>query len=164
MAQNYVDELCHRLLQHSESSLCLTAISESSALFTSLVCSQAFAKGVGKKNLKIYSLYNIKKELLAYPKQLQIFFDSCFVCMKSESISPSSHIGLFAIRQTVTRQAPLSVGPSRQEYWSGLPLKQPFNKKAFSLSFCEPLNHEKYISGKCKTLKKDEFFILLNDV
>ena len=159
MAPNYVDELCHRLLQHSVSSLCLTVISQSSALFTSLVYSQVFAKGVGKKNLKIYSLYNIKKELLAYPKKkLQIFFDSCFVCMKSESISPSSHIGLFAIPQTVTRQAPLSVGPSRQEYWSGLPLKQPFNKKAFSLSFCEPLNHEKYISGKCKTIKKKMSF------
>ena len=32
-----------------------------------------------------------------------------------------SHIQLFAAPWTVARQAPLSVGLSRQEYWSGLP-------------------------------------------
>ena len=32
-----------------------------------------------------------------------------------------SHVWLFVTPQTVARQAPLSVGFSRQEYWSGLP-------------------------------------------
>ena len=32
-----------------------------------------------------------------------------------------SHVQLFATPWTVARQAPLSVGFSRQEYWSGLP-------------------------------------------
>ena len=32
-----------------------------------------------------------------------------------------SHVQLFAVPWTVACQAPLSVGFSRQEYWSGLP-------------------------------------------
>ena len=32
-----------------------------------------------------------------------------------------THVRLFATLQTVARQAPLSMGFSRQEYWSGLP-------------------------------------------
>ena len=37
----------------------------------------------------------------------------------------SSCVRLFATSQTVARQAPLSVGFSRQEYWSGLPVSSP---------------------------------------
>ena len=36
-----------------------------------------------------------------------------------------SCVGLFAALWTVTHQAPLSMGFSRQEYWSGLPLPPP---------------------------------------
>ena len=36
-----------------------------------------------------------------------------------------SHVQLFASLWTVTLQAPLSMGFSRQEYWSGLPLTSP---------------------------------------
>ena len=36
-----------------------------------------------------------------------------------------SHIWLFATPWTVARQAPLSMGFSRQEYWSGLPSPSP---------------------------------------
>ena len=36
-----------------------------------------------------------------------------------------SHVRLFAIPWTVARQAPLSMGFSRQEYWSGLPFSPP---------------------------------------
>ena len=36
-----------------------------------------------------------------------------------------SHVWLFATPQTVACQAPLSMGFSRQEYWSGLPLPTP---------------------------------------
>ena len=36
-----------------------------------------------------------------------------------------SHVQLFAIPWTVARQAPLSMGFSRQEYWSGLPFPSP---------------------------------------
>ena len=36
-----------------------------------------------------------------------------------------SHVQLFATLWTVARQSPLSVGLSKQEYWSGLPLLSP---------------------------------------
>ena len=39
------------------------------------------------------------------------------VCM----LSHFSHVQLFANLWTIARQAPLSMGFSRQEYWSGLP-------------------------------------------
>ena len=36
-----------------------------------------------------------------------------------------SRVQLFATPWTVTYQAPLSIGFSRQEYWSGLPFPSP---------------------------------------
>ena len=36
-----------------------------------------------------------------------------------------SHVQLCAIPQTAAHQAPLSLGFSRQEYWSGLPFPSP---------------------------------------
>ena len=40
-------------------------------------------------------------------------------------LSCFSHAPLFATLWTVARQAPLSMGFSRQEYWSGLPFPPP---------------------------------------
>ena len=40
-------------------------------------------------------------------------------------LSGFSHVRLFATPWTVARQAPLSMGFSRQEYWSGLPCPPP---------------------------------------
>ena len=37
------------------------------------------------------------------------------------SVQSLSRVQLFVTLCTVARQAPLSMGPSRQEYWSGLP-------------------------------------------
>ena len=45
-----------------------------------------------------------------------------FTCV---SVCMLSHVQLFATPQTVTRQAPLSVEFSRQEYWSGFPFPTP---------------------------------------
>ena len=42
----------------------------------------------------------------------------CNVCMLS-------HVRLFVTPWTVAHQAPLSMGFSRQEYWSGLPFPSP---------------------------------------
>ena len=36
-----------------------------------------------------------------------------------------SRVRLFATPWTITYQAPLSMGSSRQEYWSGLPIPPP---------------------------------------
>ena len=44
-----------------------------------------------------------------------------YVCM----LSHFSHVQLFATLWTVARQAPLSMGFSRQEYWSGWPCPSP---------------------------------------
>ena len=40
-------------------------------------------------------------------------------------LSHFSHVRLFATLWTVAHQAPLSMGFSRQEYWSGLPFLPP---------------------------------------
>ena len=40
-------------------------------------------------------------------------------------LSRFSHVWLFATPWTIARQAPLSMGFPRQEYWSGLPLPSP---------------------------------------
>ena len=40
-------------------------------------------------------------------------------------LSHFSHVHLFATLCTVTHQAPLSMGFSRQEYWGGLPFPSP---------------------------------------
>ena len=40
-------------------------------------------------------------------------------------LSLFSRVRLFAIPWTVAHQAPLSMGFSRQEYWSGLPFPSP---------------------------------------
>ena len=40
------------------------------------------------------------------------------MCMRAHSLS---HVQLFATLWTLARQAPLSMGFPRQEYWSGLP-------------------------------------------
>ena len=44
----------------------------------------------------------------------------CMMCIIS-SVQSLSCVGLFATPWTVACQAPLSMGFSRQEYWSGLP-------------------------------------------
>ena len=49
--------------------------------------------------------------------------DFIYVCMYM--LSHFSHVQLFVTLWTVAPQAPLSMGSSRQEYWSGLPFPTP---------------------------------------
>ena len=49
----------------------------------------------------------------------------CKAIMKKVKVQSLTHIGPFATPWTVAHQAPLSMGFSRQEYWSGLPLPSP---------------------------------------
>ena len=44
------------------------------------------------------------------------------LCVRAQSLS---HVQLCATPWTVARQAPLSMGFSRQEHWSGLPCPLP---------------------------------------
>ena len=45
--------------------------------------------------------------------------------MKKVKVKLLIHVRLFVTPWTVTYQAPLSMGFSRQEYWSGVPLPSP---------------------------------------
>ena len=47
------------------------------------------------------------------------------MCTRAHALSHFSRVGLFAIPWTVARQAPLSLGFSRQEYWSRLSCPPP---------------------------------------
>ena len=64
---------------------------------------------------------------LAWPVSSEICPASLlFQCLVSMcGVFMLSHIRLFATAWTVTRQAPLSMGFSRQEYWSSLPFPAP---------------------------------------
>ena len=61
-----------------------------------------------------------KKEKQAGPGKARSLFSS-FRLGERESVSRSVVSDSFATSWTVARQAPLSMGFSRQEYWSGLP-------------------------------------------
>ena len=58
-----------------------------------------------------------------WPVWLQILLFP--LCERARMLSGFSHIWLFAALWTLARQAPLSIGFSRQEYWSGLPCPPP---------------------------------------
>ena len=49
----------------------------------------------------------------------------CDILSKISTLSHFSHAQLFATAWTVAHQVPLSMGFSRQEYWSGLPCPSP---------------------------------------
>ena len=53
-----------------------------------------------------------------------ILGESCTAQGKQQH-QPLSRVRLFATPQTAAHQAPLSMGLSRQEYWSGLPCPSP---------------------------------------
>ena len=66
-----------------------------------------------------------------------------------------SCVRLLATPWTAAYQAPLSVGFSRQEYWSGLPLPSPINglqtpQKQESHVLCSPLYYSWYVAGNQK--------------
>ena len=54
------------------------------------------------------------------------------VCM----LSHFSHVRLFVILWTIAHQAPLSMGFSRQEYWSGLPFLFPGDRTQVCYASC----------------------------
>ena len=54
-----------------------------------------------------------------------IWYHTWYTLWKKVKMKSFSHVWLFATLWTVTCQAPLSMGFSRQEYWSGLPFPSP---------------------------------------
>ena len=54
-----------------------------------------------------------------------------------EKVKSLSRVRLLATPWTAAYQVPLSMGFSRQEYWSGVPLPSPYKfKKRFLLKYC----------------------------
>ena len=49
---------------------------------------------------------------------------TCYQQKKVKKVELLSRVRLFATPWTVSYQAPLSMGFSRQEYWSGLPFSE----------------------------------------
>ena len=64
------------------------------------------------------------------------------VCVCTCVLSRFSFVKLFATLWTVACQIPLSMGLSRQEYWSGLPCSPPGGRPNPGI---EPLSHVSYI-------------------
>ena len=58
---------------------------------------------------------------------MKVYF--CFFNHMHAMLSRFSHVLLCATLWTAAHQAPLSMGFSRQEYWSGLPFLSSFNHK-----------------------------------
>ena len=61
-------------------------------------------------------------------------------------LSCFSLLGLFATLWTVAHQAPLSVGLSRQEYWSGLSFHPPGDHFITRIDSLNPYSQDRYIS------------------
>ena len=96
-------------------------------------------------------------------------FNACLrvcACM----LSRFSHVRLFATSWTVALQAPLSVGLSRQEYWSGLPSPPPGDLpdpgiKTLSLrSPALPGTHQAFTTSTPWEALKCHATLLLNEI
>ena len=62
-------------------------------------------------------MYSYLCGLIANSSALEHALSSTRLCVRSRF----SHVQFFATPWTIARQAPVSMGLSRQEYWSGLP-------------------------------------------
>ena len=60
-----------------------------------------------------------------YQESVSLFKESYFVLLL---LSRFSRVRLCATPSTAAHQAPLSLGFSRQEHWSGLPVPSPMHK------------------------------------
>ena len=79
------------------------------------------------------------KYQILLPYLRRIFFSSALslrVCM----LSCFSGVWLFAILWTVAHQPPLSIGFSRQEYWSGLPFPSPGDLSELEIELASPVS------------------------
>ena len=64
--------------------------------------------------------------------------------MHASMLGHLSYVRLWAILRTGAHQAPLSMGISRQEYWSGLPCRPPGALPDLEI---EPTSHVSFFAG-----------------
>ena len=97
-----------------------------------------FLKKLTHKKLNVYVRnFNINRMHLETLPRIQFVAkpflvptSNAFLPLKYE-VNSLSRVRLFATPWTVARQAPLSLGFSRQEYWSGLLFPSPSNPLFF---------------------------------
>ena len=87
--------------------------------------------------LKYKYYFAIGKEKYSKFGQIAISFSN--VWKWKVKVNSLSRVGLLVIPWTAAYQAPLSMGVSRQEYWSGVPLPSPITAAAKSLQLCPTL-------------------------
>ena len=81
----------------------------------------------GKSYIQVYKLVIQTDGLRIY-----LFMYFCFV------VQSLSHVWLFVTPWTVVCQAPLTMGFSRQEYWSGVPFPSPGDLPNPGIKLCSP--------------------------
>ena len=64
-----------------------------------------------------------------------VIFNSNLKEVKWSEVKSLSHVWLLATPWTAAYQAPLSMGFSRQEYWSGVPLPSPSQRRVMPKNF-----------------------------
>ena len=85
------------------------------------------------------------------------------MCQITQSLN---HVQLFVTPQTTACQPPLSMGFSRQEYWSGLPFPPPWdlvNPGIKSTSFVSPVSAGRFFYYSV-TWEDIEHYFFLNKI
>ena len=83
---------------------------------------QVYAPTSNAEETEVEQFYEYLQDLLELTPKKDVLFITGVLKVKVKSLS---HVRLFAAPWTVAYQAPLSMGFSRQEYWSGLPFPSP---------------------------------------
>ena len=100
-------------------------------IYTSPKLALSLSSSVGQDKLTFQCLDLLIHEMWVkylphYVAKLDNLYEEDEPCQVTTSeVKSLSRVQLFATRRTVVYQAPLSMGFSRQEYWSGLPFPSP---------------------------------------
>ena len=90
--------------------------------WVSLVAGRFFTLPSGKSNIRMLSTVNQGRSVYRLPSSFSSFKNT------KVKVKLLSHVQIFVIPWTVVYQAPLSMGFSRQEHWSGLPFPSPMHE------------------------------------
>ena len=86
----------------------------------------SFRRHIFPQKLFVFFTFNFYSSLnWFFWSESKVWILFYFVFLYGCTLSCFSHVQLFVTPWTITRQAPLSTGFSRQEYWSGLPCPPP---------------------------------------
>ena len=84
-------------------------------------------------------IHTVKGFAIVNKAEIDVFLElSCFFDDSVVKVKSLSRVRFFATPWTVAYQAPLSMGFSRQEYWSGVPLPSPVQSLSCVQLFATP--------------------------